>query len=144
MESCSFSFFFFSLCVSQRKSGSSVDSFYNRLPHSTSPPTLFPTNAFTAGFQNIVDAYGVASYREVNPGNTPSTHVYTQGILYITELHSLHLTFSITLYSTLHHHYISIPVCGDVWGRGARPSHDTRCYMDGAGGEGSKTEEQHK
>ncbi|KAI5104994.1 T-cell immune regulator 1, partial [Silurus meridionalis] len=50
-----------------RKSGSSVDSFYNRLPPSASPPTLFPTNAFTAGFQNIVDAYGVASYREVNP-----------------------------------------------------------------------------
>ncbi|XP_016108511.1 V-type proton ATPase 116 kDa subunit a-like [Sinocyclocheilus grahami] len=50
-----------------RKSGSSVDSFYNRLPATTSPPTLFPTNAFTAGFQNIVDAYGVASYREMNP-----------------------------------------------------------------------------
>uniref|UniRef100_A0A673LES0 V-type proton ATPase subunit a n=1 Tax=Sinocyclocheilus rhinocerous TaxID=307959 RepID=A0A673LES0_9TELE len=50
-----------------RKSGSSVDSFYNRLPANTSPPTLFPTNAFTAGFQNIVDAYGVASYREMNP-----------------------------------------------------------------------------
>nr|XP_020480115.1 V-type proton ATPase 116 kDa subunit a-like [Monopterus albus] len=50
-----------------RKSGSSVDSFYNRLPSSTSPPTLFPLNTFTTGFQNIVDAYGVASYREVNP-----------------------------------------------------------------------------
>uniref|UniRef100_A0A9J8D614 V-type proton ATPase subunit a n=1 Tax=Cyprinus carpio carpio TaxID=630221 RepID=A0A9J8D614_CYPCA len=49
------------------KSGSGVDSFYNRLPASTSPPTLFPTNSFTAGFQNIVDAYGVASYREMNP-----------------------------------------------------------------------------
>uniref|UniRef100_A0AAR2JQK7 V-type proton ATPase subunit a n=1 Tax=Pygocentrus nattereri TaxID=42514 RepID=A0AAR2JQK7_PYGNA len=47
--------------------GSSVESFYNRLPATSSPPTLFPTNAFTAGFQNIVDAYGVASYREVNP-----------------------------------------------------------------------------
>ncbi|XP_029918147.1 T cell immune regulator 1, ATPase H+ transporting V0 subunit a3b [Myripristis murdjan] len=50
-----------------RKSGSGVDSFYNRLPSSTPPPTLFPINSFTAGFQNIVDAYGVASYREVNP-----------------------------------------------------------------------------
>ncbi|XP_029021307.1 T cell immune regulator 1, ATPase H+ transporting V0 subunit a3b isoform X2 [Betta splendens] len=50
-----------------RKSGSTVDSFYNRLPSSTSPPTLFPLNSFTEGFQNIVDAYGVASYREVNP-----------------------------------------------------------------------------
>uniref|UniRef100_A0A672YQ40 V-type proton ATPase subunit a n=1 Tax=Sphaeramia orbicularis TaxID=375764 RepID=A0A672YQ40_9TELE len=54
-----------------RKSGSGVDSFYNRLPSSTPPPTLFPLNSFTAGFQNIVDAYGVASYREVNPGKTP-------------------------------------------------------------------------
>uniref|UniRef100_A0AAQ5Z820 V-type proton ATPase subunit a n=1 Tax=Amphiprion ocellaris TaxID=80972 RepID=A0AAQ5Z820_AMPOC len=44
-----------------------VDSFYNRLPSSTPPPTLFPLNSFTTGFQNIVDAYGVASYREVNP-----------------------------------------------------------------------------
>ncbi|KAM3613380.1 uncharacterized protein V6R79_025087 [Siganus canaliculatus] len=50
-----------------RKSGSGVDSFYNRLHSSTPPPTLFPINSFTAGFQNIVDAYGVASYREVNP-----------------------------------------------------------------------------
>lgn len=52
----------------QRKSGSSVDSFYNCLPSSTPPPTLYPINSFTAGFQNIVDAYGVGSYREVNPG----------------------------------------------------------------------------
>uniref|UniRef100_A0A3B1JJS2 V-type proton ATPase subunit a n=1 Tax=Astyanax mexicanus TaxID=7994 RepID=A0A3B1JJS2_ASTMX len=53
--------------VSKLKSGSSVDSFYNRLPAPTSPPTLFNTNSFTSGFQSIVDAYGIASYREVNP-----------------------------------------------------------------------------
>uniref|UniRef100_A0A8C5ATA8 V-type proton ATPase subunit a n=1 Tax=Gadus morhua TaxID=8049 RepID=A0A8C5ATA8_GADMO len=50
-----------------RKSGSGVDSFYNRLPCSKPPPTLFPVNSFTSGFQNIVEAYGVANYREVNP-----------------------------------------------------------------------------
>ncbi|KAM4808858.1 V-type proton ATPase 116 kDa subunit a 2 [Rhinophrynus dorsalis] len=50
-----------------RKSGASVPSFINRIPSSETPPTLIRTNKFTAGFQNIVDAYGVGSYREVNP-----------------------------------------------------------------------------
>uniref|UniRef100_A0A8C0E710 V-type proton ATPase subunit a n=1 Tax=Bubo bubo TaxID=30461 RepID=A0A8C0E710_BUBBB len=51
----------------QYKSGSSVECFVQRIPTSESPPTLIRTNKFTAGFQSIVDAYGVASYQEVNP-----------------------------------------------------------------------------
>uniref|UniRef100_A0AAY4A5E8 V-type proton ATPase subunit a n=1 Tax=Denticeps clupeoides TaxID=299321 RepID=A0AAY4A5E8_9TELE len=50
-----------------RKSGSGVNSFYNLLQPPCSPPTLFNTNSFTAGFQGIVDTYGVARYQEVNP-----------------------------------------------------------------------------
>lgn len=49
------------------KSGSSVECFVQRIPTTESPPTLIRTNKFTAGFQSIVDAYGVASYQEVNP-----------------------------------------------------------------------------
>ncbi|OCU02014.1 hypothetical protein XELAEV_180077723mg, partial [Xenopus laevis] len=50
-----------------RKSGLSVPSFINRIPSNDTPPTLIRTNKFTSGFQNIVDAYGVGSYREMNP-----------------------------------------------------------------------------
>ncbi|KFW77387.1 V-type proton ATPase 116 kDa subunit a isoform 3, partial [Manacus vitellinus] len=53
----------------QGSSGSSVECFVQRVPTSESPPTLIRTNKFTAGFQSIVDAYGVASYQEGNPGS---------------------------------------------------------------------------
>lgn len=31
------------------------------------PPTLFPTSKFTFVFQNIVNSYGIPSYKEINP-----------------------------------------------------------------------------
>nr|XP_006640305.1 PREDICTED: V-type proton ATPase 116 kDa subunit a isoform 2 isoform X3 [Lepisosteus oculatus] len=50
-----------------RKNGATVPSFVNRIPSTETPPTLIRTNKFTSGFQNIVEAYGVGNYREVNP-----------------------------------------------------------------------------
>ncbi|XP_053444373.1 V-type proton ATPase 116 kDa subunit a 2 isoform X2 [Nycticebus coucang] len=50
-----------------RESGATIPSFMNIIPTKETPPTLIRTNRFTEGFQNIVDAYGVGSYREVNP-----------------------------------------------------------------------------
>uniref|UniRef100_A0A0K0DHA8 V-type proton ATPase subunit a n=1 Tax=Angiostrongylus cantonensis TaxID=6313 RepID=A0A0K0DHA8_ANGCA len=51
----------------KEESGSQVPSILNRMETSEAPPTYHKTNKFTKGFQNIVDAYGVATYREINP-----------------------------------------------------------------------------
>jgi V-type H+-transporting ATPase subunit a len=48
-------------------SGSTVPSILNRMETSEMPPTYHRTNKYTQGFQNIVDAYGFAAYREINP-----------------------------------------------------------------------------
>ncbi|XP_020644519.2 V-type proton ATPase 116 kDa subunit a 2 [Pogona vitticeps] len=50
-----------------RESGASVPSFMNTIPTKETPPTLIRTNKFTSGFQNIVDAYGIGNYQEINP-----------------------------------------------------------------------------
>ncbi|CAH2071600.1 unnamed protein product, partial [Iphiclides podalirius] len=47
--------------------GSSIPSFLNCIETDEEPPTFNRTNRFTRGFQNLIDAYGVASYRECNP-----------------------------------------------------------------------------
>uniref|UniRef100_A0A914NKD0 V-type proton ATPase subunit a n=1 Tax=Meloidogyne incognita TaxID=6306 RepID=A0A914NKD0_MELIC len=49
------------------ESGSSVPSILNKMETLEQPPTFHRTNKFTRGFQNIVDSYGIASYREINP-----------------------------------------------------------------------------
>lgn len=47
--------------------GSTIQSFLNIIQTNEDPPTFNRTNRFTKGFQNLIDAYGVASYREANP-----------------------------------------------------------------------------
>lgn len=54
----------------QERSGSTVPSILNRMQTKQTPPTFNKTNKFTSGFQNIVDAYGIGNYREINPGYT--------------------------------------------------------------------------
>ncbi|KAM9173569.1 V-type proton ATPase 116 kDa subunit a 4 [Pangshura tecta] len=49
------------------RSGSTISPILTAVQSKMAPPTFNRTNKFTAGFQNMVDAYGVGSYREMNP-----------------------------------------------------------------------------
>ncbi|KAK2600145.1 H(+)-transporting V0 sector ATPase subunit a [Conoideocrella luteorostrata] len=49
------------------RAGLSVSSIINEIRTNKTPPTYLKTNKFTEGFQTIVNAYGTASYQEVNP-----------------------------------------------------------------------------
>ncbi|XP_061395109.1 V-type proton ATPase 116 kDa subunit a1-like [Musca vetustissima] len=58
----------FALAEGSKAAGSHVPSFLNVVETNDTPPTYYRTNKFTRGFQNLIDAYGVATYREANPG----------------------------------------------------------------------------
>merc|ERR1719210_3306099 len=49
------------------KSGSTVAPILNEMASVEQPPTFFRTNKFTSAFQALINAYGVATYREANP-----------------------------------------------------------------------------
>eukprot|EP00301_Raphidiophrys_heterophryoidea_P027989 c9930_g1_i1.p1 GENE.c9930_g1_i1~~c9930_g1_i1.p1 ORF type:complete len:833 (-),score=193.94 c9930_g1_i1:99-2597(-) len=49
------------------QSGAQVPSVCSEIPTAEQAPTYFATNKLTAGFQAIIDAYGIARYQEMNP-----------------------------------------------------------------------------
>jgi len=57
---------------SQEVSGSAVPSILQKMSTERSPPTYNRTDKFSESFQTLIDAFGVANYREVNPGRWPA------------------------------------------------------------------------
>jgi len=63
-----------------------------RLNSKLVPPTYFKVNKWTSPFQGIVDTYGIARYREINPGLfTIVTFPFTFGVMYGDMGHGLAL-----------------------------------------------------
>jgi len=51
----------------RERSGALIPSILQPKTTTETPPTFFRTNYITSGFQGIVESYGVARYREINP-----------------------------------------------------------------------------
>ncbi|RNE96111.1 putative vacuolar proton translocating ATPase subunit A [Trypanosoma conorhini] len=75
-------------------SGAQVLTIVEEIPSKETRPTYFRTNKITSSFQGIVDSYGMARYKEVNPGVfTIITFPYLFGVMYGDIGHGLILTF---------------------------------------------------
>ena len=81
------------LKLAEFTSGAQVATVVETLTTKDTPPTFFKTNKIIGTFQGIVDAYGIARYKEVNPGVfTIITFPYLFGVMYGDVGHGLILT----------------------------------------------------
>jgi vacuolar-type H+-ATPase subunit I/STV1 len=58
--------------------GAQVGTIFQPLVTYEMPPTYFATDKLTSCFQEIVDAYGIARYREANPAVRASCFNYIE------------------------------------------------------------------
>ncbi|KAH0744698.1 hypothetical protein KY290_032691 [Solanum tuberosum] len=93
---------------------SQVGAIFQVLHTTELPPTYFRTNKFTSAFQEIVDAYGIAKYQEVNPAVfTVVTFPFLFAVMFGDWGHGICL-FLATLYFILQERKLSGQKLGDI------------------------------
>ena len=76
--------------ITQEQAGSSAPSIVHPIPAHEVLPTFNRTNKFTKAFQHIIDAYGTANYKEINPSRYPVIQsIKTLNTIVFTKLISL-------------------------------------------------------
>ncbi|XP_017765191.1 PREDICTED: V-type proton ATPase 116 kDa subunit a [Eufriesea mexicana] len=104
------------LTEGSRLCGSSIPSFHNVIYTNESPPTFNRTNKFTRGFQNLIDAYGVASYREVNPAlYTIITFPFLFSIMFGDSGHGLIMTLFAVYMLVLEKKFQARKSSSEIW-----------------------------
>ncbi|EPY18659.1 V-type H+-transporting ATPase subunit I [Strigomonas culicis] len=81
------------IAEAEKMCGAQVSTIIEEIVTKETPPTYFKTNKITSSFQGIVDSYGMARYKEANPGVfTIITFPYLFGIMYGDIGHGIILT----------------------------------------------------
>ncbi|CAL7935730.1 unnamed protein product [Xylocopa violacea] len=104
------------LTEGSRLCGSSIPSFLNVIYTDENPPTFNRTNKFTRGFQNLIDAYGVASYREANPAlYTIITFPFLFSIMFGDSGHGLIMTLFAVYMIWLEKKFLAQKSTNEIW-----------------------------
>ncbi|XP_024530911.1 V-type proton ATPase subunit a3 [Selaginella moellendorffii] len=97
-------------------SNSQVGTIFQEIRTKDLPPTFFKTNKITGAFQGIVDAYGVARYKEANPAvYTIVTFPFLFAVMFGDWGHGIVLLLA-TLYLILNEGKLGSQKLGDIMG----------------------------
>eukprot|EP00996_Jenningsia_fusiforme_P001938 NODE_278_length_2537_cov_28.874196_g256_i0.p1 GENE.NODE_278_length_2537_cov_28.874196_g256_i0~~NODE_278_length_2537_cov_28.874196_g256_i0.p1 ORF type:complete len:828 (+),score=150.79 NODE_278_length_2537_cov_28.874196_g256_i0:186-2486(+) len=81
------------LSEAERSSGAQAQSIMEQVSTTETPPTHFKTNKFTSTHQGIVNSYGIARYKEINPACfSVVTFPFLFGVMYGDIGHGLMIT----------------------------------------------------